>query len=64
MRNYGARLPMNRKPLYDRAINRGEAIPEPVKQLPVMGRRPLNCSGFGEDRRKSKQKFGLKGASV
>lgn len=23
-------------------INRGEAIPEPVKQLPVMGGRPLN----------------------
>ena len=23
-------------------INRGETIPEPVKQLPVMGGRPLN----------------------
>ncbi len=45
-------------------INRGEAIPEPVKQLPVMGGRPLNRAQALAKIAEIKAKFGLKGASV
>ncbi|EJA2702828.1 Replication protein P, partial [Escherichia coli] len=45
-------------------INRGEAIPEPVKQLPVMGGRPLNRAQALAKIAELKAKFGLKGASV
>ncbi|EEV2210499.1 Replication protein P, partial [Escherichia coli] len=45
-------------------INRGEAIPEPVKQLPVMGGRPLNRVQALAKIAEIKAKFGLKGASV
>ncbi len=45
-------------------INRGEAIPEPVKQLPVMGGRPLNRAQALTKIAEIKAKFGLKGASV
>ncbi|MFN1389631.1 hypothetical protein ACK17L_23845 [Escherichia coli] len=41
MRNYAVR-PQIRLVHMTARINRGEAIPEPVKQLPVMGSRPLN----------------------
>ena len=40
-RNYDARLPMNWTCMTAR-INRGETIPEPVNNFPVMGGRPLN----------------------
>ena len=43
-------------------INRGEAIPEPVKQLPVMGGRPLNRAQALAKIAEIKAKFGLKGA--
>lgn len=42
-------------------INRGEAIPEPVKQLPVMGGRPLNRAQALAKIAEIKAKFGLKG---
>ncbi|EOC9972590.1 Replication protein P, partial [Escherichia coli] len=45
-------------------INRGEVIPEPVKQLPVMGGRPLNRVQALAKIAEIKAKFGLKGASV
>ncbi|EFN2469132.1 Replication protein P [Escherichia coli] len=45
-------------------INRGETIPEPVKQLPVMGGRPLNRAQALAKIAEIKAKFGLKGASV
>ena len=45
-------------------INRGEAIPEPVKQLPVMGGRPLNRAQALAKIAEIKAKFGLKGATV
>ncbi|WP_248702880.1 replication protein P [Escherichia coli] len=45
-------------------INRGETIPEPVKQLPVMGGRPLNRAQTLAKIAEIKAKFGLKGASV
>ncbi|WP_252146770.1 replication protein P, partial [Escherichia coli] len=45
-------------------INRGEALPEPVKQLPVMGGRPLNRAQALAKIAELKAKFGLKGASV
>lgn len=45
-------------------INHGEAIPEPVKQLPVMGGRPLNRAQALAKIAEIKAKFGLKGASV
>ncbi|WP_072174581.1 replication protein P, partial [Escherichia coli] len=45
-------------------INRGEVIPEPVKQLPVMGGRPLNHVQALAKIAEIKAKFGLKGASV
>ncbi|EEQ8378857.1 hypothetical protein ACPDZN_005087 [Escherichia coli] len=45
-------------------INRGETIPEPVKQLPVMGGRPLNRVQALAKIAEIKAKFGLKGASV
>lgn len=45
-------------------INRGEAIPEPVKQLPVMGGRPLNRAQTLAKIAEIKAKFGLKGARV
>ncbi|CTW91675.1 replication protein P of bacteriophage [Escherichia coli] len=45
-------------------INRGEAIPEPVKQLPVMGGRPLNRAQALAKIAEIKAKFGLKGASL
>lgn len=45
-------------------INRGEAIPEPVKQLPVMGGRPLNRAQALAKIAEIKAKFGLKGARV
>ena len=45
-------------------INRGEAIPEPVKQLPVMGGRPLNRVQALAKIAEIKAKLGLKGASV
>ncbi|EFI9719643.1 replication protein [Escherichia coli] len=41
-----------------------EAIPEPVKQLPVMGGRPLNRVQSLAKIAEIKAKFGLKGASV
>ena len=39
-------------------------IPEPVKQLPVMGGRPLNRAQALAKIAEIKAKFGLKGASV
>lgn len=45
-------------------INRGETIPEPVKQLPVMGGRPLNRAQALAKIAEIKAKFGLKGARV
>lgn len=40
-------------------INRGEAIPEPVKQLPVMGGRPLNRVQSLEKIKQLRAKHGL-----
>ncbi len=42
-------------------INRGETIPEPVKQLPVMGGRPLNRVQALAKIAEIKAKLGLKG---
>ncbi|WP_261777554.1 replication protein P, partial [Salmonella enterica] len=42
-------------------INRGEVIPEPVKQLPVLGGRPLNRAQNLAKIAEIRAKFGLKG---
>ncbi len=63
MRNYAVRAADELVHMTAR-INRGEAIPEPVKQLPVMGGRPLNRAQALAKIAEIKAKFGLKGASV
>ncbi|HAV8762415.1 TPA: replication protein [Escherichia coli] len=47
-----------------RNFMKSREVPEPVKQLPVMGGRPLNRAQALAKIAEIKAKFGLKGASV
>lgn len=60
---FPCRLPVLPLSLHGRSAG-SEAIPEPVKQLPVMGGRPLNRVQSLAKIAEIKAKFGLKGASV